>query len=62
MSHRVKGMEWGIKGEAVYGDKTNRLCFQIGRTMRTIDKGHEEHGWLWARLLLELHSMLREVN
>ena len=27
MSHGVKGMEWGIKGEAVHGDKlTGSVC------------------------------------
>jgi hypothetical protein len=31
MSHRVKGIgegEWGIKGEAVCGDKLTGLCIQ----------------------------------
>jgi hypothetical protein len=29
MSHRVKGIEWGIKGEAMHSDKLTGLCIQI---------------------------------
>jgi hypothetical protein len=30
MSHRVKGIEWGIKGEAVHGDKLTSCASEQG--------------------------------
>jgi hypothetical protein len=35
MSHRVKGIEWDMKGEAMHGDGLTRLCalVQIRKTM-----------------------------
>jgi hypothetical protein len=30
MSHRVKGMEWGIKGEAVRSDRLTSCVSELG--------------------------------
>jgi hypothetical protein len=30
MSHRVEGMEWGIKGEAMHGDKLTGCASKQG--------------------------------